>query len=131
MDLGLTDRVAVVMAASRGLGFASALAMAQEGCHLAICSRNQESIDKAASQIRSQTGRRVLARAVNVMDPAAIDGFAKAVAGEYGHADILLNNSGGPSPGSFDTLAEADFAKATELLLLNVVRVTKAFLPLI
>jgi 3-oxoacyl-[acyl-carrier protein] reductase len=105
--------------------------MAQEGCHLAICSRNQESIDRAANQIRSKTGRRVLARAVNVTDPKAIDEFAKAVAGEYGHADILLNNSGGPTPGTFDTLSEANFAQATELLLLNVVRVTKAFLPLI
>jgi 3-oxoacyl-[acyl-carrier protein] reductase len=131
MDLGLMDRVAVVMAASRGLGFGSAMALAQEGCNIAICSRKQAAVDRAADQIRGQTGRRVLGRSVDVTDPREIEAFAQAVAAEYGHVDILLNNSGGPQPGSFDTLAEADFAKAAELLLFNVVRTTKAFLPLI
>jgi 3-oxoacyl-[acyl-carrier protein] reductase len=131
MDLQLTDRVAVVFAASRGLGKACAIALANEGCHLAICSRKQSSLDALADSIRQSTGRRVLARAVDVNKPEQIDAFAQAVASEYGRADILITNSGGPPPGTFDTLSADQFADAANLLLLNPVRATKAFLPII
>jgi 3-oxoacyl-[acyl-carrier protein] reductase len=130
MDLGLHGKVAVVMAASRGLARASALALAQEGCNLAICSRNPASINTTANMIRAATEKRVLARAVDVTQAASIIDFAKAVEAEYGAVDILLKNSGGPPPGTFDTLDESKFAYAAELLLLNNVRATKASLPL-
>lgn len=131
MDLGLTGRVAVVFAASRGLGKACAHALAAEGCDLAICSRNAAAIESAAGLIRSSTGRRVLARPVDVTNAQQIADFAAAVEREFGRVDILVNNTGGPRPGTFDTLDAGDFEQATQLLLLSVVRVTKAFLPLI
>jgi 3-oxoacyl-[acyl-carrier protein] reductase len=130
MDLGLTGKVAVVCAASRGLGKASALMLANEGCDLAICSRDVASITATAEQIASMTGRTVSAHAVDVTDPKAIGAFAHAVEKKYGRADILVNNGGGPRTGTFDTLEDEDFQDATELLLLSVVRMTKAFLPL-
>ena len=129
MDLGLTGRVAVVMAASSGLGRAIATALAAEGCDLAIVSRDQTRIDSAASAIRAQTGRKVLAAAVDVTDGAAIAAFAARVQAAYGRADILVNNGSGPAPGTFDQLDDGKWAGAVELLLMNVVRTTRAFLP--
>jgi 3-oxoacyl-[acyl-carrier protein] reductase len=131
MDLGLKGKVAVVMAASRGLGRASARALADEGCDLAICSRRAAEIEKTADEICRATGRRVLAQAVDVNRPEQIEAFVKAVEKEYGVVDILLNNTGGPPAGTFDTLDPAAFESAAHLLLLSVVRTTKAVLPLI
>lgn len=131
MDLGLKDQVAVVMASSRGLGRACAVGLAREGCHLAICSRHLHAIEETAKVIRDTTGARVLAAAVDVMNPGQVEEFAKRTEAEYGHVDILVNNGGGPKPGRFDGLSEEDFRQATELLFHNVVRTTKLFLPLI
>ncbi len=131
MDLGLSGTVAVVMAASRGLGRASAEALAREGCDLAIASRRPEAIEAAAAAIRAATGRRVLAIPADLTSASDIGRMAERVAAEYGRVDILVNNGGGPPPGTFDVLDDSAFAKATELLLLSVVRATKAFLPLI
>ncbi len=131
MDLNLKNKVAVVMASSRGLGRAIANVLAEEGCDLAIGSRNLESIGKAAEDIRNATGRKVLACSVDLTSKRDIESFAKKVEIEYGSVNILVNNSGGPSTGTFDALDEEHFLKASELLLLSVLRVTKAFLPLI
>lgn len=129
MDLGLTDRVAIVFAASRGLGLACARALAEEGCHLAICSRRALAIEQAGREIAERTGRRVLTRAVDVTRGEQISAFVAEAAAAYGRIDVLVNNSGGPPPGPFDALDEAQFSQACELLLLNVVRATKAALP--
>jgi 3-oxoacyl-[acyl-carrier protein] reductase len=131
MDLGLKGAVAVVMAASRGLGRASAEALAREGCDLAIASRRPDAIEAVAVAIRSATGRRVLAIPADLVSATDIARVNERVAAEYGRVDILVNNGGGPPAGTFDALDDTAFAKATELLLLSVVRATKAFLPLI
>jgi 3-oxoacyl-[acyl-carrier protein] reductase len=129
MDLGLTGRVAVVMAASRGLGRATAQALAAEGCDLAIASRDPARIEAAAADIRARSGRRVLAAAVDVTRADAIAAFAEQVQAAYGRTDILVNNGGGPPPGTFDQLDDTQWAAAAELLVMNVVRTTRAFLP--
>lgn len=131
MDLGFTDKIAVVYAASRGLGLATARLLAEEGCDLAICSRDAGRIEAAAAAIRAATGRRVLAQAVDVADATAHTAFADAVRQTYGRCDIVVLNGGGPRPGTFDALDDAAFAAAADLLLLNPVRGAKAFLPLI
>jgi 3-oxoacyl-[acyl-carrier protein] reductase len=132
MDFGLKDSVAVVFAASRGLGKATAFALAQEGCKLAICSRNRNAIEKTADEIRDRTGVKVISSVVDVMVPEDITRFADQVKMELSEkVDILVNNGGGPIPGAFDDLTDGDFAKAAELLILNAVRATKAFLPMI
>ncbi len=127
MDLGLTGKIAVVMAASRGLGKASARLLAEEGADLAIASRDPAKIAATAAEIAAATGRRVLHHAVDVTKPADI----ARVASEFGRVDVLVNNGGGPPPGTFDTLDDNAFAKAAELILLSSVRTTKAFLPLL
>lgn len=129
MDLGLNGRVAVVMAASRGLGRAVATALAAEGCDLAIASRDAGRIAATAAVIRAATGRRVISAAVDVTKADAIAAFAATVQDTYGRVDILINNGGGPPPGTFDSLDDAQWAGAAELLVMNVVRTTRAFLP--
>jgi 3-oxoacyl-[acyl-carrier protein] reductase len=131
MDLGLAGKVAVVMAGSRGLGKASARLLAEEGADLAICSRDPAKVAAAAAEIAAATGRRVLHEALDVTRPAAIAAFAARVGRELGRVDVLVNNGGGPPLGTFDQLDDTAFAKATELVLLNAVRTTKAFLPLL
>jgi 3-oxoacyl-[acyl-carrier protein] reductase len=131
MDLGLNGSVAVVYAASRGLGLASAQALAAEGCDLAILARDATRIEAAAARIRAATGRRVLAYAADVSEAQAHSAFAAAVQAAYGRCDIVVLNSGGPKPGTFDALDEDAFRAATDLLLLSAVRGAKAFLPLI
>lgn len=131
MHLGLTGCRAVVMAASRGLGFAAAELLAHEGCQVAICGRRQESVDEAVETIRRETCQQVLGAVVDVMRPETIAAFAAQVKAAWGHINILVNNSGGPLPGGFDELKPEDFQAAADLLLLNNVRTTKLFLPLL
>jgi len=131
MDYGLAGTVAVVMAASRGLGRATAFALAREGCDLAISSRRSDAIEQTAQEIRTATGRRVLAQAVDVTKATDITAFAQQVATTYGTIDVLVNNGGGPAPGTFDSLEVEQFGAACEILLMNSVRTTKAFLPLL
>ena len=75
MDLGLRGKIAIVAAASKGLGKAVAMELANEGAEVAICARNAADLDKAASDIRSRTGRAVFAQALDVTNYAAVKAF--------------------------------------------------------
>jgi 3-oxoacyl-[acyl-carrier protein] reductase len=131
MDLGLFGRVAVVMGASQGIGLAVAHALAGEGCDVAIASRNRQRIESAGQSIAKTSGRRVLADVVDVTRGELITAFVQRVQQEFGRTDVLVNNSGGPRPGQFADLSDADFHQAVDLLLLNVVRTTRALLPML
>ena len=129
MDLGLTDRVAVVLAASKGLGRATAEALAAEGADVAIGSRDGRSLETAAAEIRARSGRRVLACSVDVTDADQARAFVDAVVREFGRIDILVNNAGGPPFGKFDDFDDAAWGRAFELSLLSTVRMTRLALP--
>lgn len=129
MDLGLSGRVALVTAASKGLGRAVALALAQEGADVAICSRDEGQIREAAEEIREATGVRVLARVADVSRKEDIDALIAAVRTEYGRIDILVSNSGGPPPGRFLELDDEAWRKAVDLLLMSAVRLARGVLP--
>ena len=101
MDLGLKDRVAIVAASSQGIGKATALAFAAEGCKLAICARNGDALRCVAEQIESQYGTEVLAQVCDVTDPQAIKSFVAAVGDRFGHIDICVTNAGGPPAKQF------------------------------
>ncbi|MCS6971282.1 MAG: SDR family oxidoreductase [Planctomycetota bacterium] len=131
MDLGLSGAVAAVAAASRGLGLACARALAAEGARVAICSRDAERIRAAAASLAASTGQAALPVVADVATADGYERFAAAVREAYGRCDILVLNSGGPPPGTFDSLSVDDFRAASELLLLSAVRGTKAFLPLL
>lgn len=129
MDLGLKDRVAIVAAASKGLGKAVALGLAREGCRVVIFSHNEENIRRAADEIRAAGGAEVEALAADVTREEDVRRVVECANERFGRVDVLFNNSGGPKPGMFDDLDDADWEQATDLLLLNAVRFTRLVLP--
>jgi 3-oxoacyl-[acyl-carrier protein] reductase len=129
MDLGLKGKRALVMAASRGLGFASARALAQEGCNLVICSRDEQRINEAAATIRHDTGVRVRAIAADVSGEKEAAMLVDAARAEYGGLDIVVHNAGGPPAGEFLAMTDAQWQKAFEQNLLSLVRIVNAAVP--
>jgi len=129
MDLGLTDKVALVTAGSRGLGRAVALALAREGAHVVVCARGQEALDAAAADIDAAGPGRVVPVALDLTDPDA----AKQLVGEakkrLGPVDLCLVNSGGPKPGSWGDLRDTHFDAAYRVLVESAVRICRAVLP--
>jgi 3-oxoacyl-[acyl-carrier protein] reductase len=129
MDLGLQDKIALVTAASKGLGKAVALRLAQEGAHVAICARGEEHLTRTAAEIEATTGRQVLAVPADVSDPAAADALVEATVKRFGRIDILVTNAGGPSPGQFLDLTLQDWEAALHLTLMSAVRLCYAVVP--
>jgi len=129
MDLGLRGKVALVAAASKGLGRAVAEELAAEGAQLAICSRDARAIEAVGREIAAATGATVLARAADVARAADIASFVDATLERFGHVDVVLTNSGGPPPGRFETLDAAAWQKAAELTLFAPVEFARRVLP--
>jgi 3-oxoacyl-[acyl-carrier protein] reductase len=130
MDFGLKGKVAVVLAASRGLGRASALALAREGCSLALCARDAATLDATAAGIEKETHAPILHGPCDVTRDADRDLFLRKTLDLYGRIDILINNCGGPKPGGFsDATNPQDWQDAFERSLLQVVRWTHAAVP--
>ena len=96
MDLGLKNRVALVAASSQGIGLATAQAFAAEGCRVAMCARNDATLQAAALKIRKQHAAEVYAEALDVSDASAVGRFVAAVAAKFGGVDICVTNAGGP-----------------------------------
>jgi 3-oxoacyl-[acyl-carrier protein] reductase len=129
VDLGLRGRVAIVAAASKGLGRAAAEELAREGADVAICSRTASDLEKTAAQIGEATRRKVFWRAVDVGDSTAVMGFVTAVEEHFGRVDICVTNTGGPPSKLFAATSNEDWKVWTELLLMSVVYFAQAVLP--
>jgi len=129
MDLGLQGRVAIVAAASKGLGRAVAEELSREGADLAICSREPANIEQAASEIQASTKRRVFCRAVDVKQEQAIAAFVADVEKEFGRIDICVTNSGGPPSRSFAETNAEDWHAAVDQLLMSTVFFARETLP--
>jgi 3-oxoacyl-[acyl-carrier protein] reductase len=129
MDLGLTGRVAIVAAASKGLGRAVAEELAREGARVAICARSAGTLEEAATHIRKITGHEVFPKALDVTDSAAVTAFVAAVEARFGRIDICVTNSGGPPSNAFrDTSAEV-WRVAIDQLLMSTVFFASETLP--
>jgi 3-oxoacyl-[acyl-carrier protein] reductase len=129
MDLGLAGKVAVVGASSRGLGRASALALAREGARVTICARTAADLEAAAADIRAQTGGEVLAVPADLTTAAGVDSVVAATIERFGGVDVLVNNSGGPALGKFADFTDDDWRQGFEVVTLNFVRFVRAVLP--
>lgn len=129
MELGLTGKVALVTASSKGLGFGVARALAQEGARLAICSRDQAGIGAAAAKLRAETGAEVLPAVCDVTDPASITAWVAAAAAQWGQVDALLVNAGGPPAGLTLDFSDAQWQAAFDLTLMSAVRLIRAAVP--
>ncbi|MBI4494531.1 MAG: SDR family oxidoreductase [Chloroflexi bacterium] len=129
MELGLQGRVALVAAASKGLGKAVAVGLAREGARVSIFSRHEQLIATAADEIRTATGAEVLAQAADVTSEDDLQRVVRTTLDRFGRIDILFNNAGGPPPGLFEEFDDAAWQQAYELNLLSVVRLTRLALP--
>ena len=125
MDLGIRGKRAAVAAASSGLGFASARALADEGVRVAICGRDQERIEAAAERI----GSNALPLVVDVGTPDGAAGFVEVAIEALGGLDILVTNAGGPPHGNFASTPVDAYSAALDLNLMSVVAMCKVAVP--
>jgi 3-oxoacyl-[acyl-carrier protein] reductase len=129
MDLGLRDKVAIVMAASKGLGRACAAALAAEGAKVTIGARSAPVLETTAREIQQATGSRVLAVPTDVTRAEDMEAIVAAAVREFGRIDILVNNAGGPPAGTFESFGDDQWQAAFELNLLSTVRLIRLVLP--
>ena len=129
MDLGLKGKVALVAAASQGLGRAVAEELAAEGASLILCARHDAALQETCAAIAAAHGTPVLGLATDVADPAAVARLVAAGLARFGRIDVLVTNAGGPPAGTFATLSAEQWQAATQLLLTSVVELTRAVLP--
>jgi len=129
MDFGIHGKVALVAAASRGLGKAAALQLSREGANVAICSRTELAIKEARDEIADETGGKVLAVTADVTDKEQVQDMMDEVVAEFGSVDILVTNAGGPPAGLAEEFAPADYRTAIEMNLMSTIRLCYQVLP--
>jgi 3-oxoacyl-[acyl-carrier protein] reductase len=129
MNLGLKGRVALVAAASGGIGYAAALELAREGARLFICSRDEGRIRAAAASIANETGAQVSGVAADVTSDEETEAFVQSARREAGRVDVLVTNAGG-SPGStFEETGLEMYRRAFELNALSAIRLAGLVVP--
>lgn len=130
MELGLTKKVVVVMASSKGLGKASALEFAKEGATVIISSRSKESVAEALSDIKAKSGNPdIYSQVCDMSKEQDIHALFQFAAEKFGRIDVLVNNTGGPKAGGFDGVDDSDWYEAFDQNLLSYIRTTRAVLP--
>ena len=129
MDLGLKGRVAIVAAASKGLGRAVAEEFASEGCELAICARTPKDVEAAAVEIAKANGRSVFWQALDVTNAEAVRGFVEAAEKKFGRVDICVTNAGGPPAKKFLEITLEEWRASVELTLMSCVYFAREVLP--
>jgi 3-oxoacyl-[acyl-carrier protein] reductase len=129
MDLQLKDKRAFVAGSSRGLGFATALTLAREGCKVVVNSREAENAGAAAERITNETGLKAFGMAGDVSDASAAENLIRSAADVLGGLDILITNAGGPPAGSFEIFDEATWQKAVDTSFMSHVRLIRVALP--
>ena len=129
MDLQLKDKRALVTGASRGLGYAVARGLAQEGCRVAVNSREEAKILAAARKIAKECGVPAIGLPGDVSDPDLPEQLVAEAVHSLGGLDILVTNAGGPPAGTFESFEEAAWQKAIDQSLMSHVRLIRAALP--
>lgn len=128
MDLGLKGKVALITGGSRGIGKASALALAEEGCNIAICARDPGLLATAAGEIAAK-GVEVLSCSRNVAVPKDTQTFVAEVAERFGRIDILVNNAGTGRLSDLMQLPEEEFRSNMDLMLFGPIQLSKEVVP--
>ena len=129
MDLGIAGKRALVLASSRGLGKGIAVALAREGAHVLLCGRSAEVLEANCAAIDAEgPGRTDWVRA-DLGEADFVETMVKAVAEKLGGIDILVNNSGGPTPGSTEDMSEEKLLSYFQSMVLRIVTLTNRLLP--
>jgi len=129
VDLGLDGKVALVAGSSRGLGRAAAEALAAEGARLVLCARGGEALEETRAALQAAHGRDVVAVAADLTDPAGAAQVTQAAHDAFGRVDVLVTNTGGPPPGSFESLTPEQWTHAVRQNLDSVLNLVRAVLP--
>ena len=129
MDLKIQGKTVLVSAASKGIGRAAAESFIKENCKVAICSRSQQNLMKAAEEIKKSLNVEPFWVVCDLNKLDDIENAVKQVSDKLGDIDILVNNCGGPIPGKMDELEDDDWSDAFEQVLMSAVRMTRAALP--
>lgn len=129
MKLGLENKVALVCAASRGLGKAVAEELANEGAKLILCARDADVLNQTCDEIRQKTNVEVLGISADLTKPDDIEKLYKQSIETFGGIDILVTNVGGPPAGTFENLSRENWENSTKLLLTSVLDLTRLVLP--
>lgn len=129
MDLGLRGKIALVAAASRGLGRAIAEELGAEGASLVMCARGKDALDEAVESVRGATGVQVLGVAADVSRPEDVTRLFGSAVELFGHVDILVTNAGGPPSGLFESLGPEKWDDAVRLTLMSTVNLCREILP--
>ncbi len=130
MDLDIGHRVAMVAAASKGLGRASALALAREGCKVSVCGRDPESLATVLRELEAVgPSARHLAVPCDVSRLEDLERWHRLTVDKLGLVDILVTNTGGPPAAMFQVLTEEQWASGVQSTLMNVVRLCRLVLP--
>jgi 3-oxoacyl-[acyl-carrier protein] reductase len=129
MDLQLKGLKALITGASQGLGYAVAKGLAQEGCAVAINSRNQTRLEASAKSLRNDTKTRVVPIYGDLTDPEFASALVRQTGNLLGGLDLLITNAGGPPAGKFEDFNDFDWQHAVDLSFLSHVRLIRAAIP--
>src|SRR5918911_2487525 len=129
MDFGLNNRVALVAAASQGIGYAAAHELAREGARVFLCSRDEARAEAAAQLITEETGTRCVGVRADVTGEADAALFVAQAQEQAGQVDILVTNAGGPPAATFDTADLDTYRRAFELNALSAIRLAQLVVP--
>ena len=129
MDLGLTGKVALVTAASKGMGKACAMGLAAEGARIVMCARTESELKAAAEEIRAKTKAEVEAMPADVTKKEDVAALVDRALTRFGGVDILVANAGGPPRGYFEDMTDEQWQGAFDVSLLSVVRLVRGVLP--
>jgi 3-oxoacyl-[acyl-carrier protein] reductase len=129
VDLGVRGKVALVAAASQGMGRAAAFALAREGCKVALCARNEGPLQATVKAVRKETGAEVLGITADVARAEDVATFVNGAVQTFGGVDLLVANAGGPPTGRFEALTEEQWSRAYDLTLQSSVRLVRSSLP--
>jgi 3-oxoacyl-[acyl-carrier protein] reductase len=133
MDLGLRDKVALVLASSKGLGFACAAEFYKEGANVILCSRSEDNLTKAKENIEAfesiNTDNKVFPIVADLLYKDQIENLVQETLKEFGRIDILIHNAGGPPSGSFEKITTQDWSNSIDLNLRSFIQITNLVLP--
>jgi 3-oxoacyl-[acyl-carrier protein] reductase len=127
MNLGLSDRVAIVTGASSGIGRGIAAALADEGCRVILCARSEDALRAALDDLPAESSGRIVVG--DVRDPSTSERLVATASSEFGRLDILVNNAGLADPKRLQVLTDADWVESFDVNFFAAVRLSAACVP--
>lgn len=129
MELQVKDKVFMIAASSKGLGFGVARELAKDGAKVCISGRTQKTIEQAAENLEKETGATIFPYVMDASSAESIRQWSDAVINKFGRVDGLLVNAGGPPAGNFEDFTDDNWQQAFELTLMSAVRMIRNVLP--